>query len=87
MFVAASSGVAPDEQGVASALATTAQQIGGAIGLAALIAVANAGLTTDAALPAVAAGLRSALWIAAGASILGGLFAYVPARASTAAAP
>lgn len=48
MFVAAAPGVEPNEQGVASALATTSQQIGGAVGLAALIAVANVALNVGA---------------------------------------
>ncbi|WP_432841629.1 MFS transporter [Dactylosporangium sp. CA-092794] len=44
MFMTAGSGVAPTEQGVASGLAQTAAQLGGAMGMAALIAVANIGL-------------------------------------------
>ncbi|MFJ8751991.1 MFS transporter [Streptomyces sp. NPDC102441] len=44
LFIAAATGAQPGEQGVASALASTSQQIGGAVGLAALVAVANAGL-------------------------------------------
>ena len=44
MFMTASSGVGPTEQGVASGLAQTSAQLGGAMGLAALIAVANIGL-------------------------------------------
>lgn len=63
MFVAAGSGVAAGEQGVASALATSAQQVGGAAGLAVLLAVANT------------AGLQAALWTGGAASIAGGLLA------------
>ncbi|MFF3727596.1 MFS transporter [Streptomyces erythrochromogenes] len=44
MFMAAGSDAAPDEQGVASALTQTSAQIGGAMGMAALIAVATSGL-------------------------------------------
>ncbi|MFF9345281.1 MULTISPECIES: MFS transporter [unclassified Streptomyces] len=44
LFIAAAVGARPGEQGVSSALASTSQQIGGAVGLAALVAVANAGL-------------------------------------------
>ncbi|WP_431038431.1 MFS transporter [Streptomyces sp. P6-2-1] len=44
MFAAVGAGIAPEEQGVASGLATTAQQVGGAVGLAAIVAIANAGL-------------------------------------------
>jgi predicted MFS family arabinose efflux permease len=61
MFVAAGSGVAPGVQGVASALATSAQQIGGAIGLAALVAIASA------------EGLQAALWTGGAASLVGAL--------------
>ena len=39
MYVAASTGVTAAEQGVASAIASTAQQIGGSVGLAALVAL------------------------------------------------
>jgi hypothetical protein len=84
MFVAAASGVSPGEQGVASALATTSQQIGGAIGLAVLIAVANASLDLhSAAAPspsAIVDGLRLALWIGGLASITGGLLAFLLKR-------
>jgi EmrB/QacA subfamily drug resistance transporter len=65
MFAAAGSGVAPGEQGVASALATSAQQIGGAAGLAVLVAVANGVAGVD--------GLRAALLTGGVASVAGGL--------------
>jgi EmrB/QacA subfamily drug resistance transporter len=95
MFVAAASGVAPGEQGVASALATTSQQIGGAIGLAVLVAIANAGLDLHpGAAPAPAAvveGIRVALWIGGIASMAGGLLAFLlkrpPKTSRDAAAP
>ncbi|GGU58031.1 MFS transporter [Lentzea flava] len=81
MFVAAASGVAPEEQGVASALATTSQQIGGAIGLAVLVAVANAGLDLHSgaasAPTAVVEGLRAALVAGGIASLAGGLVAFL----------
>ncbi|WNV87622.1 MFS transporter [Umezawaea sp. Da 62-37] len=44
MWIAASAGVAPEEQGVASGMASTTLNLGNTIGLAVLIAVANAGL-------------------------------------------
>lgn len=68
MFAAAASGVAAGEQGTASAMATTAQQIGGALGLAVLVAIAASATT-------VADGLRAALWTAAAVSIVGGVLA------------
>jgi EmrB/QacA subfamily drug resistance transporter len=81
MFVAAGSGVSPGEQGVASALATTSQQIGGAIGLAVLVAIANAGLNlhsgTVPSPSAVVDGLRVALWTGGIASVAGGLLVFL----------
>jgi EmrB/QacA subfamily drug resistance transporter len=48
LTIASVSGVAPNEAGLASGLINTSQQVGGALGLAILVAVANAA-TTDAA--------------------------------------
>ena len=44
MWIAAAAGVAPREQGVASGMASTTLNLGNAVGLAVLIAIANAGL-------------------------------------------
>ncbi|NEB08305.1 MFS transporter [Streptomyces coelicoflavus] len=86
MFVCAASGVAPQEAGVASALATTSQQIGGAAGLAVLVAVATAGLSGDApAVADVSDGLRTAMWIGGAASVIGGLLAFTLKKPGTAA--
>ncbi|MFF3068111.1 MFS transporter [Kitasatospora sp. NPDC057904] len=78
VFASAGSGVAPEEQGVAGAMASTAQQVGGAVGLAALVAVANSTFTgtyATAAKEDVVEGLRTA-GIAGGVLlILGGLLA------------
>lgn len=71
MFAAAGSGVAPEQQGVASGLATSSQQIGGAVGLAVLVAVVGTGGVS---------GLRAAGWIAAGATAAGALIALLLAR-------
>ncbi|KAB8194786.1 MFS transporter [Nonomuraea phyllanthi] len=68
MFGAATSGTAPHQQGIASGAASTAQQVGGAVGLAVLVAVANAGtggLTGPAVRSATADGLRAAILVAA----------------------
>ncbi|MGW0531815.1 MFS transporter [Streptomyces sp. NPDC003032] len=43
MWIAAASGVAPQEQGIANGMASTALNIGNAIGLGVLIAIADAG--------------------------------------------
>jgi EmrB/QacA subfamily drug resistance transporter len=81
MFVAAASGVDPREAGVASALATAAQQVGGAAGLAALVAVATAA-TGSGGEAALADGLRAAMAVGAAASVVGGLLALALRRAS-----
>ncbi|BCB87312.1 MFS transporter [Phytohabitans suffuscus] len=74
LFLAGGADVSPGEQGVASALVSTSQQIGGAVGLAVLVAVANAGLDAGAgAVPAadLVAGLRTAGWVAAAMTVAG----------------
>ncbi|GGA59099.1 MFS transporter [Pelagibacterium lentulum] len=68
MFIAASSGVHHDEQGVASGMASTTLSVGNAIGLAVLIAIANrhvGGLEGDALRDAVAQGTQFAFLLAA----------------------
>ncbi|KOT33133.1 MFS transporter [Streptomyces caelestis] len=68
MFGAATVGIDPMEQGIASGWASTTQQIGGAVGLAVLVAVANSGLeglTGEALRSATTDGLRTAVYIAA----------------------
>jgi EmrB/QacA subfamily drug resistance transporter len=86
MWIAAASGVAPGEQGMASGMASTSQQIGGAVGLAILIAVANSGtkgLTGGALDTAMADGTRHAVYIAAAGIALGALVALaLPRRAA-----
>ncbi|GGW18003.1 MFS transporter [Streptomyces libani subsp. rufus] len=87
MFASAATGVAPQEAGAASALATTSQQIGGAAGLALLVAVATAGLPDSGPAPAAAAvadGMSTAMWVGGAASVLGGLLAFTLRKPSTA---
>ncbi|MEV7427043.1 MFS transporter [Streptomyces sp. NPDC091212] len=65
MWIAASSGIAPGDQGIASGMASTTLQVGGAVGLAALIAVTRVGgpgLSGDGLLD----GIRTALFVIAG---------------------
>ena len=73
MFIAAGTGVADGEQGVASAIATTSTSVGAAVGLAVLVIVANAGtsgLGGEALRTATADGLASAvLVVAAGIAV------------------
>jgi EmrB/QacA subfamily drug resistance transporter len=68
VFVAAAAGVAPTEQGVASALASTALQMGASVGLALILLIANSSNT-------VIDGLRTAGWVAAAGTLLGGALA------------
>ncbi len=66
MWIAAASGVASSEQGVASAMTSTAMQIGTAVGLAVLVGIANPGsrgMTTSS--------LQSAVYFAAAGIVLG----------------
>ncbi len=80
MFIAAAAGVKPSEQGIASALASTSQQIGGAIGLAVLIAIATAPLAAGgmaSAATTLVAGTHAAGLTAGLATIAGGFLALV----------
>ncbi|MBZ3905529.1 MFS transporter [Streptomyces griseiscabiei] len=66
MWIAASAGVAPGDQGIASGTASTTLQVGGAVGLALLVAVAG-GVGQNASGPGLLDGIRTAvLTIAAG---------------------
>jgi MFS family permease len=58
IFLAASTGTPADEQGVAAALTSTSQYIGGAVGLAVLVGIANTVADGSTQLD----GLRTAGW-------------------------
>jgi hypothetical protein len=80
MWIAAASGVSHDEQGVASGMASTMLNVGNAIGMAVLIAIANrhvGGLTGDALKVAVADGIQVAFWLAAAGIVFSLLAAMV----------
>lgn len=62
MFGAAAAGIAGRDQGIASGMASTAQQVGGAVGLAVLVGIAGLGEHTSAA--ATVDGTRTALFVA-----------------------
>jgi EmrB/QacA subfamily drug resistance transporter len=66
MFIAAGTGVADGEQGVASAIVTTSTAVGAAVGLAVLVLVANSGTVGEALRSATADGLHSAVLVVAG---------------------
>jgi MFS family permease len=91
MFVGAGTGITAKQQGVASALASTSQQIGGAIGLAGLVAVANSTLHTETKiagqLPDIVNGLHLAGWIGGAAAVLGAFFALGIKKTSTTTIP
>lgn len=68
MFGAATAATPAHQQGIASAVASTTQQVGGAVGLAFLVAIANAptaDVTGPALRAATADGLRTAVFAAA----------------------
>ncbi|QHA07612.1 MFS transporter [Streptomyces broussonetiae] len=61
MWIAAAAGVAPGDQGIASGMASTALQVGGAVGLAVLVAVAG-GVGQNASGPGLLDGIRTAVF-------------------------
>jgi len=78
MFGAATRNIAPADQGIGSGIASTSQQIGGAMGLAVLVAVANSGVdgtVGDALRSATTDGLQTAIYLAVGGIALTALVA------------
>lgn len=73
MWIVAGQGVPAPQQGVASGMTATAQQIGGALGLAVLVMLANAGRTASSAgnSPEALQGLIHAQYGAAAFALLG----------------
>ncbi|GLY76985.1 MFS transporter [Actinoallomurus iriomotensis] len=80
LFASAGSGIAPHQQGVASGLASTAKELGGALGLAVFVALAT-GSTH------LLHGLHVAGWTAAAVTAAGGLTALALARPTPDAEP
>jgi EmrB/QacA subfamily drug resistance transporter len=77
-YAAATSGVPARQAGLASGLITTAQQIGGAVGLAIVSAVAasyTASLTRDSGPQALTSGYNLAMAVAAGLTLLASVIA------------
>ncbi|MFG2142716.1 MFS transporter [Streptomyces sp. NPDC048696] len=77
MWIAATAGVAPDDQGVASGLASTTLQVGGAVGLAVLVAAAG-GVGQNTSGPGLLDGIRTAVFAIAGAIGCGALALLIP---------
>ncbi|MCW2569906.1 MAG: hypothetical protein JWN54_4003 [Mycobacterium sp.] len=69
--IAGTAGVSYREQGLVSGLLNTSRQVGGAVGLAVLVAVANAETGTQVSRQALAAGYDKALLVAAVLPLLG----------------
>lgn len=90
MFIAGSTGIEPKEQGVASALISTGQQIGGAVGLAVIMAIISTGLGFNTSLemmmPAdLNQAIHTAFLIAAAVTLLGivvGIMVLKPQKSS-----
>jgi predicted MFS family arabinose efflux permease len=85
--IAAVAGTKPEEAGLASGLINTAQQIGGALGIAVLATVANSTITSDrktgVAVPnAFTHGFQNAFWVGAGVAAVGVLVAVLFVRRS-----
>jgi sugar phosphate permease len=68
-------------------MANMSRQIGGAVGLAALVAVSTAGLGTRAATAQVVDGLRTAGWVASAVVLLGAAIALLISKPRPKAAP
>lgn len=80
MWVAAAAGVSPEEQGVASGIASSAKEVGYAMGIALLVLVADAGTRGVAGhqlRTAMAHGIQVAIYVSAAALLLGVVTALV----------
>jgi MFS family permease len=80
MFIAASTGVTQDEQGVASGIVSTSSGIGAVVGLAILVLVANAGtrgIHGEGSRVATSDGIETAVFVVAGGIVLTLLLALI----------
>jgi EmrB/QacA subfamily drug resistance transporter len=86
-MVTATTGVAPHEQGVASGLISTSQELGTALGLAVLASIAAGSTRTAADALAAVGGYRTGFAAAAALLVLGALVAWRGPRAAGRAVP
>ncbi|MGW3454305.1 MFS transporter [Streptomyces albidoflavus] len=77
LWIAAARGISPGDQGMASGIASTSLQVGGAVGLALLVAAAS-GIGAESSIPVLVDGMRVALLLTSGALTLGMLLLFVP---------
>ncbi|HEX4751437.1 MAG TPA: DHA2 family efflux MFS transporter permease subunit [Solirubrobacterales bacterium] len=80
--IAAVSGIEDREQGLASGLINTSQQVGGALGLAILAAVANAIIGSDASPAKLVEGFQAAFAVGAAFAVIGLIATLVLVRSS-----
>ena len=69
--IAATNGIAPEEQGLAGGLVNTSFQFGGALVLAIVTAVANANGAADGSAQGLLDGFHAAIWVSLAAAFLG----------------
>jgi MFS family permease len=78
--IAATNGVAPEEQGLAGGLVNTSFQFGGALVLAIVTAVANANGAADGSAQGLLDGFHAAIWVSLAAALLGVIAMALPTR-------
>jgi len=82
MYIAGTTGIEMKEQGVASAIVTTGQQIGGSVGLAVIMAIITAGIGTNATMETLEPtvlnqAIQTALFLDAVIALLGAAVAFI----------
>ena len=78
--IAATNGIAPEEQGLAGGLVNTSFQFGGALVLAIVTAVANANGASDGSAQGLVDGFHAAIWVSLAAALLGVVAMALPTR-------
>jgi sugar phosphate permease len=78
--IAATNGIAPEEQGLAGGLVNTSFQFGGALVLAIVTAVADANGASDGSAQGLLDGFHAAIWVSLAAALIGVLAMVLPAR-------